>query len=87
MRSISVAETAGEMGVSETLVRSLLQKGELSGYRAGRVIRVFTESVEDYQRRRAINPEEQAKPVRKKTERKSSSYWKAVRTLDSLLGS
>lgn len=85
MRSISVADAAAEMGVSESLIRSLLYRGEITGYRAGRAVRVFVESIEDYQRRRAYSAAPPAIPPRKKALRKSTGYTDALRRLNHLL--
>lgn len=63
-QSITLEEAASEMSVSPETIRKLLGRGELRGHRVGRAIRVYQESVEDYQRRHEIVPKSEAKPRR-----------------------
>lgn len=59
-RSVPLAAAAEEMAVCPETVRRLLALGELRGHRVGVMIRVFADSVEDYQRRHELTPEPRA---------------------------
>ena len=67
-RSVCIQEAADEMSVSMDTVRNLLDRGMLRGHRVGRALRVYHESLEDYQRRNEIEPKGAApRRVRKKS--------------------
>lgn len=46
--TVSVAETATALGISETLVRELIASGELPAVRAGKRVLVPVQGLRDY---------------------------------------
>jgi excisionase family DNA binding protein len=88
MRSVSITKAAEEMDVSEAHVRRLLSRGDLRGHRVGRAVRVYAESIEDFQRRNEIGPDRVEPEPRASTRtgaRKSASLQAAEVTLNRLL--
>lgn len=83
-RAIPIAEAAAEIGVSPRTVRGLLERGEIRGHRVGRAVRVYLESLEDYQRRNEITPRAPApdgpkRPGRRKSPRSGEAMQKLAR--------
>lgn len=86
MRSIPISEAAREMSVSETWVRRALHRGALRGHKAGRAVRVFVESIEEYQRGNQIGTgpaNEATKPRAKRPV--TARHQRAVAALENLL--
>lgn len=54
----SVMETAAELGVNDRTVYGIIDRGELTAYRFGRVIRVKNEDLNAYLERARIKPGE-----------------------------
>ena len=79
-RSMTIERAAEEMAVSQDTVRTLLERGELRGHRVGRVIRVYEESVEDYQGRNEYKPKVTLKTPRPKAaSRRHKAAMEALR--------
>ena len=81
-RSIPLSQAADEMTVSPDTVRRLLDRGELAGHRVGRDLRVFVDSVDDYQRRHLITPRTAAPP--KPSKRPNKGHLRALQDLERL---
>ena len=80
-RSITIEAAAREMAVSPDTVRALLRRGELRGHRVGRAIRVYAESLGDFQRRHELTPPPQ--PTRR-AKRTSAGHQEAMAALKGL---
>ncbi len=55
-RAASIQTVADLLDVSADWIRDRLRSGELQGFRAGREIRVYLDSVDAYQQGRAYEP-------------------------------
>jgi excisionase family DNA binding protein len=53
---LSIGRTAGRLGVTSRTVYGLINRGELPGYRIGRVFRIRAEDVDAYVASRRIRP-------------------------------
>lgn len=81
----TVAKAAEIMAVSEDFICACLNNGELEGFHAGRVKRVFLDSIDDYQARHAIAADEAPKPPRRSHKPPvSESYLQAEADLRKL---
>lgn len=81
-RSVPLSQAAEEMAVCQGTVRRLLYCGELRGHRVGASVRIFIESLEDYQRRHEVTPRPQAvvNPLR----RANRGHQRALQDLQRL---
>jgi excisionase family DNA binding protein len=85
MRSVSIAKAAEEMDVSEAHVRRLLSRGDLRGHRVGRAVRIYAESIEDFQRRNEYLSAPVARVKPRSGQRKSEAFRVAEQALKRLV--
>ncbi len=50
-QTVTIKESASGLGCSKEMAYKLFKAGELRGYKIGRVIRVFADSIAEYQQR------------------------------------
>ena len=81
-RSVTIQEAAEEMSVCMDKVRDLIDEGELKGHRVGRAVRVYLDSISDYQRRNEIAPRTIATP--KRTRKIATAHLQAMDELTRL---
>jgi excisionase family DNA binding protein len=85
MRSVSITKAAEEMDVSEAHIRRLLSRGDLRGHRVGRVVRIYIESIEDFQRRNEYQPTLGERAQKPSKQRKSEAFRAAEDALKRLV--
>ena len=73
------------MDVSEAHVRRLLSRGDLRGHRVGRVIRVYAESIDDFQRRNEYHPAPAPRAQAHRGQHKSEALRSAEAALKRLV--
>ena len=54
---LSTGDVASELGLSQPTVRALVQSGQLSAWRFGRVLRFSREAVESFKRAQEVRPQ------------------------------
>lgn len=81
-RSVPLSQAADEMAVCQDTVRRLLDRGELRGHRVGAAIRVFAESLDDYQRRHEVTP--RLKAMARPQRRANRGHQRAMQDLERL---
>jgi excisionase family DNA binding protein len=80
-RAIPVSEVAELLAVDAITVRRLITRGELKAQKVGRLVRVFADSLDAYQRASEIQPGAQ-RPAQAK--RVSRSHLDALARLSAL---
>ena len=80
LQAVRIKTAAELLDCEETIIRRLLRKGELRGFKLGRGVRVLVQSIEDYQQRQALPiPEPPVpKPVRRKNRRDTIEQERAM---------
>lgn len=86
IQAVRIKTAAELLDCEETIIRRLLKKGELRGFKLGRGVRVLVQSIEDYQQRQALPlPDEPPPPKpRRTTRRETIEQQKAMEYLRSL---
>lgn len=86
LQAVRIKTAAELLDCEETIIRRLLRKGELRGFKLGRGVRVLVQSIEDYQQRQALPlPDEPPPPKpRRQTRRETIEQQKAMEFLRSL---
>jgi excisionase family DNA binding protein len=86
LQAVRIKTAAELLDCEETIIRRLLRKGELRGFKLGRGVRVLVQSIEDYQQRQALPiPEPPVpKPVRRKSRRDTIEHERAIAYLRSI---
>jgi hypothetical protein len=81
-RSVPIELAADEISVCPKTILRLLGKGDLKGHRVGRAVRVYLDSIEDYQRRNEYAPVAPAAP--KRIRKNSNAHLQAEEALAKL---
>jgi excisionase family DNA binding protein len=76
-----ILHVAEALAVSTDTVRDMLRRGDVEGFRVGRAVRIYLDSVEAFQRRHAIQPQRDAP---RKNPKSTNRHVNALRALDRL---
>ncbi|MCP4393100.1 MAG: helix-turn-helix domain-containing protein [Alphaproteobacteria bacterium] len=66
LEAISVKKAAKIMDVSTDSIRKRIRNGDIRAYKDGSNIRIYTDSIAQYQRSNEIKPKEEIKLIKKK---------------------
>lgn len=83
LQAVRIKTAAELLDCEETIIRRLLRKGELRGFKLGRAVRVLLQSIEDYQQRQSLSPPQEPLPPkpRQKAWRDTIEQQKAMEFL------